>query len=89
MCGDKQKRKKSERRVPIVTHGAKDGLANDGEVGKVCLLAHFSFLESMFHLESKTIALLVSFALFKSGLDLWCRNLFRYLRHHVIETRPA
>lgn len=75
--------------MPIVTHGAKDGLANDGEVGKVCLLAHFSFLESMFHLESKTIALLVSFALFKSGLDLWCRNLFRYLRHHVIETRPA
>ena len=43
----------------------------------------------MFHFESKTVALLVSFALFKSGLDLWCRNLFGHLRHHVIETRPA
>ena len=43
----------------------------------------------MFHFECKTVALLVSFALFESGLDLWCRNLLRYLRHHVIEARPA
>ena len=38
----------SEKKVPIVTHGAKDGLADDGEVGKVCLLSHFSFLYCFF-----------------------------------------
>ena len=57
--------------MPIVTHGAKYGLADDGEVGKVCLLAHFSFLESMFHFECKTVALLVSFALKFKFAMLW------------------
>ena len=46
MCKDKQKDDNSKRRVPVVTYGAKDGLADNSKVGKVCLLSHFSFLES-------------------------------------------
>lgn len=58
------------------------------QVHGIGLLSHLGLLESVFHLEGQTVALLVGFSALKASLDLRSGHLLGHLSHEMVESGP-